>query len=56
MPRPRITLAVTPPRDARTVVTVAGIGLTEAEAINLVNEITDTIERNNHADTQRHAR
>ena len=52
MPRPRITLAVTPPRDDRTAVTVAGIGLTETEAYELVNTITDTIERNNHADTQ----
>ena len=52
MPRPRISLAVTPPRDDRTVVTVAGIGLTEHEAIHLVNEITDTIEREHHVDTE----
>lgn len=52
MPRPRITLAVTPPRDARTVVTVAGIGLTETEAIQLINEITDYIEgAQHHVDT-----
>ncbi|WP_454175258.1 hypothetical protein [Gordonia sputi] len=44
MPRPHVTLAVTPPRDDRTVVTVAGIGLTETEAIELVNQITDHIE------------
>lgn len=44
MPRPRITLAVTPPRDDRTAVTVAGIGLTEPEAIRLINTIQDTIE------------
>lgn len=48
MPRPRVTLAVTPPRDDRTVVTVAGIGLTEDEAIRLINQITDQME--NHHD------
>ena len=52
MPRPRISLAVTPPRDARTVVTVAGIGLTEHEAIELINQITDTIEGTHHVHTQ----
>ena len=51
MPRPRITLAVTPPRDDRTAVTVAGIGLTEHEAIQLINQITDHIE-GAHDDTQ----
>ena len=51
MPRPRITLAVAPPRDDRTVVTVAGIGLTETEAYELVNQITDTIEGAHHVDT-----
>lgn len=51
MPRPRISLAVTPPRDNRTVVTVAGIGLTEHEAIRLINEITDQME-NHHVHTE----
>lgn len=51
MPRPHVTLTVTPPRDDRTVVTVAGIGLTEHEAYELVNQITDTIE-GAHDDTQ----
>ena len=50
MARPRISLTVTPPRDDRTVVTVAGIGLTEAEAIELINRITDQME-NHHVDT-----
>lgn len=44
MPRPRITLAVEPPRDDRTAVTVAGIGLTETEARNLINQIADQME------------
>lgn len=44
MRRPHVTLEVTPPRDHRTAVTVAGIGLTETEAIDLINTITDTIE------------
>ncbi|MGV9827005.1 hypothetical protein [Gordonia sp. NPDC003429] len=39
-----MTLTVTPPRDDRTVVTVAGIGLTEPEAIALINHITDQME------------
>lgn len=52
MPRPRITLAVTPPRDHRTAVTVAGIGLTETEAYELVNAITDTIEGTHDDHTQ----
>lgn len=41
MPRPRITLAVT----------VAGIGLTEPEAIRLINQITDQME-NHHVHTE----
>ncbi len=51
MARPRITLAVTPPRDDRTAVTVAGIGLTEHEAIQLINQITDQME-NHHVHTE----
>lgn len=51
MPRPRITLAVTPPRDDRTAVTVAGIGLTEHEAIQLINQITNQME-NHHVESR----
>lgn len=52
MPRPPlVTLAVTPPRDHRTAVTVAGIGLTETEAIQLINTITDTLEGHHHDHT-----
>lgn len=46
-----VPLEVTPPRDNRTAVTVAGIGLTEQEAITLINRITDLIEGTHHADT-----
>lgn len=54
MRRPHVTLEVTPPRDHRTAVTVAAIGLTEAEAIQLINTITDTLEGAHHdqPDTQ----
>lgn len=45
MPRPHVTIAVTPPRDDRTVVTVGGIGLTETEARALADHIIDTLER-----------
>ncbi len=48
MPRPHVTLAVTPPRDHRTAVTVAGIGLTEPEAIDLINTIQDHLEGHHH--------
>lgn len=44
MRRPRISISVDPPRDRRTAVTVGGIGLTEPEAITLINQITDQIE------------
>ncbi|WP_168703060.1 hypothetical protein [Gordonia paraffinivorans] len=42
--RPRISLQVEPPRDHRTAVTVAGIGLTQQEAIELTNKIIDILE------------
>ena len=50
MRRPRISISVDPPRDRRTAVTVGGIGLTEPEAIQLINEITDRIETDKDLD------
>ncbi|WP_338856635.1 hypothetical protein WDY80_02320 [Gordonia hongkongensis] len=52
MPRLKVALEVTPPRDHRTAVTVAGIGLTEAEAIQLINTITDELEGHHHDHTR----